>query len=78
MFSPPLRRLISRTLLYDSGVIGDVATRARHVHNLVAKVEESLAGQGLGEAVGHVVLGGHEGHTKLAVLDALAVDTRLK
>ena len=46
--------------------------RARHIHNFVTKVEESLAGQGLGEEIGHVVLGGHERHTELTIFDALA------
>ena len=44
---------------------------SRHVHHLVAHVEERLTREGLREEVGDVVRSGHERHPKFAVLDAL-------
>ena len=45
---------------------------SRYIHDLVAHVEEHLTSEWLCEEVGDVVRGGHEGHAKLAVLNALA------
>ena len=45
---------------------------SRHVHDLVAHVEEHLASEWLRKEVGDVVRGGHEGHAKFAVFNAFA------
>ena len=44
----------------------------RNVHDLVAHVKEMLTHQGLGEEVGNVFGGWHEGYTDLTFLDAFS------
>ena len=44
----------------------------RDVHDLVAHIEEMLTHQGLGEEVGNVFGGWHEGYTDLTFLDAFS------
>ena len=44
----------------------------RYVHHSVAHAEEVLTHQGLGEEVGDILGGSHEGDSKSTVLDTLA------
>ena len=49
-----------------------LAASPRHVHHLVAHVEEHFSRQGFGKEIRHIVLGGHEGHTQFTVFDTFA------